>query len=341
MIKANMEALKFYMNYEPEIRNSTPIYLDESTIHTGDFLAISRMDGIDPMIMMGTGSHIGHSAVAAWIDGELYVLESQDGPYWPTRGIQRTPFKKWVEQADISEFNVAILPMREEYRKKFNESKANEWFVNGIEGLPYGYEIFLWGWIDTVDSNMPWAITHLHFEFLFTVLEKIYPALADQMMAQSLNIRLGTKKLKLNQIIAEAARRGITFEELLAMLSAKDIDVVTLGESKMDDASYFGRVFARSGGLTEAVVEALKEQNSSFEAKPLTVDGLENCRLALLKAKGGNPDFNFIEGMGCVGGCVGGPCSLNKEVRSKLDVDKHAKATKQPTISSAIEKYND
>ena len=183
MIKANLEALKFYMNYVPETRDNTPIYLNESLIHSGDFLAISRMDGIDPMIMMGTGSHIGHSAVASWIDGELYVLESQDGPYWPTRGIQRTPFKKWVEQAHISEFNVAILPMREEYRKKFNESKANEWFVNGIEGLPYGYEIFLWGWIDTVDSNMPWAITHLHFEFLFTVLEKIYPSLADQMMA--------------------------------------------------------------------------------------------------------------------------------------------------------------
>ena len=247
MIKANMEALKFYMNYEPEIRNSTPIYLDESTIHTGDFLAISRMDGIDPMIMMGTGSHIGHSAVAAWIDGELYVLESQDGPYWPTRGIQRTPFKKWVEQADISEFNVAILPMREEYRKKFNESKAVEWFVNGIEGLPYGYEIFLWGWIDTVDSNMPWAITHLHFEFLFTVLEKIYPSLADQMMAQSLNIRLGTKKLKLTQIIAEAARRNITFEELLAM-PEQDYNKYDDGTEKYTCAVFVAS-FLKAGGL--------------------------------------------------------------------------------------------
>ena len=247
MIKANLEALKFYMNYVPETRDNTPIYLNESLIHSGGFLAISRMDGIDPMIMMGTGSHIGHSAVASWIDGELYVLESQDGPYWPTRGIQRTPFKKWVEQAHISEFNVAILPMREEYRKKFNESKANEWFVNGIEGLPYGYEIFLWGWIDTVDSNMPWAITHLHFEFLFTVLEKIYPSLADQMMAQSLNIRLGTKKLKLTQIIAEAARRGITFEELLAM-PEKDYNKYDDGQEKYTCAVFVAS-FLKAGGI--------------------------------------------------------------------------------------------
>jgi len=247
MIKANLEALKFYMNYEPETRNNTPIFLDEKLIHSGDFLAISRMDGIDPMIMMGTGSHIGHSAVASWIDGQLYVLESQDGPYWPTRGIQRTPFKKWVEQAHISEFNVAILPMREEYRKKFNETKANEWFTNGIEGLPYGYEIFLWGWIDTVDSNMPWAITHLHFEFLFTVLEKIYPSLADKMMAQSLNIRLGTKKLKLTQIIAEAARRGMTFEELLA-IPEKDFNKYDDGQEKYTCAVFVAS-FLKAGGL--------------------------------------------------------------------------------------------
>ena len=25
------------------------------------------------------------------------VLESQDGPYWPKRGIQRTLFKDWIK----------------------------------------------------------------------------------------------------------------------------------------------------------------------------------------------------------------------------------------------------
>jgi len=217
MIKENMKALKFYMNYEPQRRKDILIDIDENLIHSGDFLAISRMDGIDPMIMIGTGSHIGHSAVCSWINGTLYVLESQDAPYWPTKGIQRTPFKKWIKQAHISEFNVALLPMREEYRKKFNNTKALEWFTNGIEGQPYGYEIFLYGWIDTEDSNMPWAITHGHFEFLFTVLEKIYPKLADMMLAQGLNNRLGTKNLTLVQVTAEAARRNITFEQLVAI----------------------------------------------------------------------------------------------------------------------------
>ena len=132
---------------------------------------------------------------------------------------------------------------------------------------------------------------------------------------------------------------SLTFEELQAMIDAKEIDMSSLEESTLDDASYYGRIFARSGGLTEAVREALKEQNSDFEFKPISVDGLENCRLALLRAKGGNIDFNFIEGMGCIGGCIGGPCSLTHEVRNRLDIDKHGKEVIDRTISEAIKNY--
>ena len=107
------------------------------------------------------------------------------------------------------------------------------------------------------------------------------------------------------------------------------------------NASYYGRIFARSGGLTDAVKEALKEQGSSFEAKPIVVDGLENCRLALIKAKGGNVDFNFIEGMGCIGGCIGGPCCLTHEVRDKMEVDKYGRESKEKTIQDSIKHFQD
>ena len=51
-----------------------------------------RLDGLDPMIMYGTGSRSGHSVMALRFDGELYIVESQDAWYWPTHRIQRTPF---------------------------------------------------------------------------------------------------------------------------------------------------------------------------------------------------------------------------------------------------------
>ena len=132
----------------------------------------------------------------------------------------------------------------------------------------------------------------------------------------------------------------LTFEELQALIDSQDIDASTLEESVLDNASYYGRIFARTGGLADAVKQALKEQNSSFEVKPLVCDGLDNCKLGLIKAMSPSRDFNFIEGMGCVNGCIGGPCCLTHEFKDKTEVDKYGKEAKEKTISEAISILN-
>ena len=131
---------------------------------------------------------------------------------------------------------------------------------------------------------------------------------------------------------------ALTFEELQALIDAREIDASKLEESPFDNASYFGRIFARSRGITDAVREAIKERELEFDYRPLPVDGLENIRLALLKVKAGNKDYNFIEGMACPGGCIGGPCSLTHEVRNKADVDKYGMEAKSQTIVDSLEK---
>lgn len=133
----------------------------------------------------------------------------------------------------------------------------------------------------------------------------------------------------------------LTFEELQALIDSRDIDIHSLEESPLDNASYFGRIFARSGGLSDAVKEALKEQNSTFEVKPLALDGIDNCKLGLLKAKSPTKDFNFIEGMACCSGCIGGPCMLTHELRNKADVDKYGKSAKENSIAGSISIYKD
>ena len=130
----------------------------------------------------------------------------------------------------------------------------------------------------------------------------------------------------------------LTFEELFAMIAARDIEVEDMEESELDNASYFGRIFARAGGLTDAVRQALKEHNSNFELKPLAADGIDNCRLALIKAGSPNRDFNFLEGMGCVGGCIGGPCCLTHEPRDKSEVDQYGHEASSQTITDALNK---
>ena len=131
----------------------------------------------------------------------------------------------------------------------------------------------------------------------------------------------------------------LTFEELQAMIDACGVDMAALEETPIQDASYFGRVFARSGGLTEAVLEVVREKGLDFEVKAETCDGIEACKVALLRAKVGKLDKNFIEGMACVGGCIGGAASLNHEPKNRMKVDKYGKESGKATVADAIQDY--
>ncbi|MBR5881354.1 MAG: monomeric, partial [Clostridia bacterium] len=66
----------------------------------------------------------------------------------------------------------------------------------------------------------------------------------------------------------------MTFEELQALYDSRDIDITTLGEDVLDNASFYGRIFARSGGLSDAVAQAMKEQNIDFALKAVPCDGI-------------------------------------------------------------------
>ncbi len=128
----------------------------------------------------------------------------------------------------------------------------------------------------------------------------------------------------------------MTFEELQALFDSRDIDITTLEEGVLDNASYFGRIFARCGGLSDAVVQALKEQDIDFEVKSIVCDGIEECRTALLKKTKNVLDANFIEGMACVGGCIGGAGCLTHGKKDKAQVDEYGREAFEKTISDAV-----
>ena len=128
----------------------------------------------------------------------------------------------------------------------------------------------------------------------------------------------------------------LTFEELQALYDSRNIDITTLDEDVLDNASYFGRIFARSGGLTDAVKQGLIEQKIDFELKPVVCDGIDECRIALLKKNKNMLDANFIEGMACTGGCIGGAGCLTHGEKNKAEVDKYGREALEKTISDAI-----
>lgn len=128
----------------------------------------------------------------------------------------------------------------------------------------------------------------------------------------------------------------LTFEELQALYDSKGIDITTLEEIVLDEASYFGRIFAHSGGLSEAVAQGLKEQNLDFDLKAIACDGIEECRMALLKKSKDALDANFIEGMACSGGCVGGAGCLTHGEKNKSVVDQYGKEAMDRTITQVV-----
>ena len=109
-------------------------------------------------------------------------------------------------------------------------------------------------------------------------------------------------------------------------------------ETQLNDASYFGRVFARSGGLTEAMAQGIKEHNSDFDFNPLVCDGIDSCRIALLRKKNNVLNANFIEGMACDGGCIGGDVCLTHTDKIKVAIDRYGNQSPYKTISEALNK---
>ena len=77
---------------------------------------------------------------------------------------------------------------------------------------------------------------------------------------------------------------ALTFEELYALFESKEIELESLKPAELDQASGYGRTFARSGGVSAAVAQALKEKGSDFALKSQACSGLEACRVAFLKA---------------------------------------------------------
>lgn len=118
----------------------------------------------------------------------------------------------------------------------------------------------------------------------------------------------------------------LTFEELQALIDAKGIDINSLKEGEyLYAGSSYGRAFAKCGGLTSAVNKSLEEEGITFDVNSVSASGIQEIKVALNDLKNKRSNANFIEGMMCDGGCIGGPCNLNHQMRNKIFLDKYVK----------------
>ena len=132
----------------------------------------------------------------------------------------------------------------------------------------------------------------------------------------------------------EASRRSVrsevdfvlTFEELMGLFEAKEIDFSSLPDDpndNFDEASGDGRGFAVSGGVAQAVVNVIKKLDPDREVKVASAQGLAECRKMMMMAKAGKYNGYLLEGMGCPGGCIAGAGTLADPARSAAMLAKY------------------
>ena len=131
----------------------------------------------------------------------------------------------------------------------------------------------------------------------------------------------------------------ISFEELQAFLDARGIVMEELEETVLDNASYYGRIFASSGGITKGITKIAKEYFDVDDIKPVTMNGIQECRANLLKLKMGKSLDNFFEGMACDGGCINGALCIHHGPKNIKEVEKFGQQAKEQSIENSINLY--
>ena len=146
---------------------------------------------------------------------------------------------------------------------------------------------------------------------------------------------------------AEAADKSVegnadyvlTFGEARAMLRAKNVNLEP-EENSSQEASVFGKRFGNGGGVTNAVLQCLKENGENADIKVARCSGPADVKKALLLMKVGRLPEDFIEGMMCQGGCVGGPSNLKPETAMKKDRDALISQADERGVHENLEKYD-
>lgn len=205
----------------------TNISVDD--IHSGDFLAISkirgRWGGFETLEKWVSGSYAGHTAVCLKdSEGKLWVGESGHENEKGEDIIAILPWEEWWDfelNKDDSNPQIALLPLHPEIRAKFNETAAWE-YARSMDGKPYGYHNMIFSWIDTIDKNYPPPLDAHLVASVMTVWNQIQPAYAANMWNEALNKRLGSQNLSLPEVLVEIEKRGSSFDELLTIPEQDD-----------------------------------------------------------------------------------------------------------------------
>ena len=167
--------------------------------------------------------------------------------------------------------------------------------------------------------------------------------LIKEMEPNAKTIFIGPCTSKKMEFKMEKTKNGIdmviSFEELQALLDARGIEAEKLEETEMNDASYYGRIFAKSGGLKEGISRVAKDYYGIEEVNSIAMSGISECKPNMLKLKMGKAKENFFEGMACEGGCQNGALCIHHGPKNAVEIEKFGKKSKEQDISNSVKLY--
>lgn len=219
-----------------------------------------------------------------------------------TMGQLRTALKLmgFEDMIEVSLF-ADILTIKEAF--EFNElvTSENDFFLTSC-CCPV--------WLNLTEKNYPKLFNHMSPSISpmiasGRILKEFYPDSKVVFIGPCVAKKAEAKSSNRNDIDFV-----LTYRELDKIFHALNIKLSELPPDDKDQASFAGRVYARTGGVSFSVKTVVNRISPRrlIKFKSKKVDGVKDCKKILDDlSMGKDIDSNFIEGMGCEGGCVGGP----------------------------------
>ena len=127
---------------------------------------------------------------------------------------------------------------------------------------------------------------------------------------------IAKKSETLDTSVPGNADYAVTYGEIRALMRSKNVTMEPV-ETGYQEASAWGKKFASSGGVAAAVLECMKERGEDVsDVTYLQCAGGKDCRKNLMLLQNNRIAEDFIEGMVCHGGCVGGPSRHKTEIET-------------------------
>ncbi len=182
-------------------------------------------------------------------------------------------------------------------------------------------------WIKLIENKFPQLVEHIS--------PSVSPMVASARVIKFFNptakvVFIGPCVAKKSEAtlpdLAGAVDFVLTFQELSSIFAATEIDPASEEDVENSIASWGGRIYAHTGGVSAAVEETLTRlvPKRAQKMNALQIDGIPACQQALQEIADGKINANFIEGMACKGGCVGGPGRILSPEAGRITVTDYA-----------------